>query len=181
MMNRKKTFFGFFAVVVFVAAWILFLGSPAFCAENQIKFSLTLDKAEYTLQEPVNLTFTLKNLGKEPVMVSKRFYIGDPQAAVNQRDIYLTLVSSTGEKITGKYFYPTGYPKTDYFQLLGPNEEVKSEYTRNLYGYFELKEPGIYTVSAVYQNAFGAEIGLDTFKEPLASEPVKFTIVNNKK
>ncbi len=164
-----------------MAAQVLALGSPAFCGQSQVKFSLVLDKSEYSLQDPVNMTFSLKNLGKDPVMVNKRFYIGDPQAAVDQRDIYLTLVNAAGDKISGKYFYPTGYPKTDYFKSLGPGEEVKSEYNRNLRGYFELTEAGTYTVSAVYQNSFGAEIGLDTFKEQLISEPVKFTIVNNKK
>ena len=79
-----------------------------------------------------------------------------------------------------QHFYETGYPKTEYFKLLGTGEEAKSDYPRNLKGLFDIVEPGTYTLVAVYQNVFGAELGLDTFKEQLVSEPVKFTIVNTK-
>jgi hypothetical protein len=159
---------------------VLGLVQSGFCANTQLKFSLILDKTEYSIDEPINVILSLKNLGSSSAMINQRFYISDEKAAKNQKEVYFNLTSPSGAKLLCQHFYETGYPKTEYFKLLGPNEEAKSEYPRNLKGFFEIVEPGTYTVVAVYQNVFGSEIGLDTFKKQLVSEPVKFTIVNTK-
>ena len=180
-MTKKNIFLRRSTIVIFMVAWVLALGKPAFCANAQLKFSLVLEKAEYSVEEPINVVFSLKNLGPTPVIVNQRFYISAQNAAKNQKEIYFDLTSPSGAKLPCQHFYETGYPKTEYFKLLAPNEEAKSEYPRNLRGFFEMVEPGTYTLLAVYQNVFVAEIGLDTFKEQLVSEPVKFTIVSTKK
>jgi hypothetical protein len=160
---------------------VFFLAKPAFCADGRLKLILQLDKAEYSATDPINVTLSLKNLGQDPVMVNQRFYISSQEAPQDQKDVYFELVSPSGAKLKCQRFYETGYPKTDYFKLLGANEEAKSEYSRNLRGFFDIVEPGVYTLVAVYQNVFGSEIGLDTFKDKLVSEPVKFKVVDNKK
>ena len=180
-MIKENVFLRRLTATIFTVALVLALGSSVFCVETQLKFSLILEKAEYSADEPINVIFSLKNLGVGPVTVNQRFYISDQKAAKNQKEVYFDLISPTGAKLPCKYFYETGYPKTEYFKLLGPSQEAKSEYPRNLRGFFEMIEPGTYTVTAVYQNVFGAEIGLDTFKEQLVSAPVKFRIVSAKK
>ncbi len=149
---------------------------PSFAAQSGIVFTATLDKTEYAAEEPVNLTFVLKNKGKSPVYVNKRFYFGSEEAPKNQKEVYVTIAAPSGEKLSYKFPYETGYPKTDYFTLLEPSQDVKAEYPRNLRGNFEFKEEGTYTVTAVYQNTFGRELGLDVFQGKLTAEPVKFTI-----
>lgn len=156
-------------------------GKAVFCAGSQVKFNLILEKAEYSSSDPINVVLSLKNIGASPVMVNQRFYISSREAAKNQREVYFDVISPSGVKLPCVHFYETGYPKTEYFKLLEPDKEAKSEYPRNLKGFFEITEPGTYTVTAVYQNVFGSEIGLDVFKEQLVSEPVKFTIINTKK
>jgi len=172
-----------FGLVVIILSVFFALGksSPVFCAQDRLRFSLILEKAEYSPDEPVNLVFSLKNLGSSAVMINQRFYISAQNTPPEQRDVYLELTSPAGIKLPCQHFYPTGHPKTDYFKLLAPGEEAISEYPRNLKGFFDIVEPGTYTLVAVYQNVFGAEIGLETFKEQLVSDPVKFTIVNAKK
>lgn len=176
-MLKAKKLLGRICVIFIIG--VCCLTEPAFCANAQLKFSLILEKAEYSPNEPINVILSLKNLGASPVMVNQRFYISAPQVAKNQKEVYFDLVSPSGAKLVCKNFYETGYPKTEYFKLLASGEEVKSEYPRNLRGYFEITESGTYTLVAVYQNVFGSEIGLDTFKEQLVTEPVKFTIVDN--
>ena len=149
---------------------------PSFAAQSDIVFTATLDKAEYAAEEPANLAFALKNKGKSPVYVNKRFYFGPEDAPKNQKEVYVTIASPSGQKIPFKFPYETGYPKTDYFAPLEPGQEVKADYPRNLRGNFEFKEEGTYTVTAVCQNAFGRELGLDVFQGKLTAEPVKFTI-----
>lgn len=145
-------------------------------AQSDIVFTATLDKTEYAAEEPVNFTFVLKNTGKSPVYVNKRFYFGSEEAPKNQKEVYATITAPSGEKLPYKFPYEAGYPKTDYFTLLEPGQEVKAEYPRNLRGNFEFKEEGAYTVTAVYQNTFGRELGLDVFGGKLTAGPVKFTI-----
>ena len=144
--------------------------------QSDIVFTATLDKAEYAAEEPANLAFALKNKGKSPVYVNKRFYFGPEDAPKNQKEVYVTITSPSGQKLPFKFPYETGYPKTDYFTLLEPAQEVKADYPRNLRGNFEFKEEGTYTVTAVYQNTFGRELGLDVFQGKLTAEPVKFAI-----
>ncbi len=157
---------------------VAFLSSSLMAAQSDIVFTAALDKTEYAGEEPVNLTFALKNKGsaKNPVYVNKRFYFGPEEAPKDQKEVYVTVTAPSGEKLPYKFPYETGYPKTDYFALLEPGQEVKAEYPRNLRGNFEFKEDGVYTVTAVYQNTFGRELGLDVFSGRLTAETVKFTI-----
>jgi hypothetical protein len=168
-------------IVLVIIVGVFCLGRPGFCANAQLKLSLLLEKTEYSADEPINTILSLKNLGSSSIIVNQRFYISSQSVAKNQREVYLELTSPSGTKLACQHFYETGYPKTEYFKLLAPGEETKSEYPRNLRGFFEITEPGTYTVVAVYQNVFGSELGLDTFKEQLVSEPVKFTVANTKK
>lgn len=149
-------------------------------ASGNLRFSVSFDKSEYAPEEPINVTFVLTNDGKSPVYVNKRFTISSEEAPKNQKEVTFILTSPSGKKMLCKYTYETGYPKTDYFELLEPGKEVKSEYPRNLRGFFDLTEEGTYKAVAVYQNMFGGEVGLDVFKDKLTSSPVSFKIAKPK-
>ncbi|GEM_PF-3487576 len=183
----KKTHWYFSFVTILLVIGIGVLGAPlqSFAApaspkggQGSIVFTATLEKTEYTGEEPINFDFALKNTGKNPVYVNKRFYFGSEEAPKNQKEVYVTVTAPSGEKLPYKFPYEPGYPKSDYFVLLKPDEEIKAEYPRNLRGNFEFTEPGTYTATAVYQNTFGRELGLDVFGGKLTSGPVKFEIKN---
>lgn len=164
--------------LIFISSLVLILlaGGLSYGAPGAASFSLTLDGKEFTPNDQINFTLALKNIGKAPIYVNKRFYVSSEEATANQKDVYLMVTAPSGAKLPCTYSYETGYPKTDYFQLLEPGAEVKSENPRNLKAFFNLEEMGTYKVVAVYQNVFGSEIGLDVFKEKLVSETVTFTI-----
>jgi len=181
----KKThwYFSFAAILSGIGIGVFGLSLQSLAApaspkggQSDIVFTATLDKAEYTAEEPINLVFALKNQSKNPVYVNKRFYFGSEEAPRNQKEVYVTITAPSGEKLPYKFPYETGYPKTDYFTLLEPAQEVKADYPRNLRGNFEFKEEGTYTVTSVYQNTFGRELGLDVFQGKLTAEPVRFQI-----
>ena len=144
--------------------------------KSKPEFRATLDKTSYAGGEPVMLTFTLNNTGREPVWVNTRFYLSSKTAPEDDREVYLILTSPSGKELPCTFSYPTGFPKTDYFVRLEPGQEASSEHPRDVRGFFELKEPGTYTLQAVYHNVFGAELGLDAVKGPLESKPITFTI-----
>ena len=174
--KKRHRYFSFVTILLGIGVGVLALPLPSFAAQSDIVFTATLEKNEYTGEEPINLVFTLKNRGKKPVYINKRFYFGSEDAPKNQKEVYVTITVPSGAKLPYKFPYEPGYPKSDYFVLLNPDEEIKAEYPRNLRGNFEFTEPGIYTVTAVYQNTFGRELGLDVFQGKLTSGPVKFEI-----
>ncbi|MFH0839265.1 MAG: hypothetical protein V1893_03675 [Candidatus Omnitrophota bacterium] len=136
---------------------------------------ILVDKTEYKSSEPIYITFSLKNNTDKPIYVNKRFYLSSETVPPDDREIYLEVTGPSGEKLPCTYSYPTGFPKCDYFELLEPAKEVVSE-KRNLAYYFDFKQPGSYTIVAVYQNVFGSEIGIDAYKERLVSQAVVLTI-----
>ena len=141
-----------------------------------LTFRVMSDKATYTGSEPVLVDFAITNTGKRPVWVNKRFYLSSATVPADDREVFLTVTSPSGKELPCIFSYPTGFPKSDYFQLLAPGQEATSENKRDLRAFFELKEPGTYRVVGTYQNVFGEELGLDTFKDPLRSASVTFTI-----
>ena len=145
-----------------------------------LQFYLSFDKNEYKTNEPIYINFKLRNKGNKPVYVNKRFYVNSKDSKPEDREVYLRITSPSGEKLLCKASYDTGFPKTDYFVLLKPKEEITSERKKNLKAYFDLKTPGEYKVIAIYQNIYGPEIGVDAFKDKITSEPVAIKIVEPK-
>ena len=141
-----------------------------------LTFGASLDKASYAANEPILTTFTLTNGGKQPVWVNSRFYVSSNTLPRDDRDVYLTVRSASGKELECTFTHPTGFPKTDYFKLLQPEAAVSSEHPRDLRAFFKFEEPGTYTLTATYDNAFGPEIGLEAAQGPLTAAPVTLTI-----
>ena len=142
----------------------------------RVEFRATLEKSSSASNDPIPVSFTLKNTGSQPVWVNARFYLSCPSAAEDDRDVTLTVTGPSGKELPCTFSYPTGLPKSEYFKQLEAGQEAAAEYPRDLRGFVELKAPGTYTLRAVYHNVFGAELGLEAFKGPLTAEPVSFTI-----
>lgn len=164
-------------IVVFSLIFLCLAYQACLAASSTLKFSISFDKSEYKLDEPINVSFKLENKGKTPVYVNKRFYLGSESMPKEERDVFLIVTSPSGAKLPCKFSYEIGFPKSDYFELLGSDKEVVSEYKRDLRGYFDFNESGVYKIIAVYQNVYGEEIGLDTFKEKITSSVLSFKII----
>lgn len=158
--------------------FLLGLLSEVLAAGGPLQFSIVLEKEEFKSDDPIEVALKLENKGKAPVYINKRFYIAGEDSPKERRDVFLIVTSPSGKKLPCKFSYPTGYPKSDYFQILEPGQEAASERKLNLKGYFDFSETGPYKVVAVYENVFGKEIGLDTFRERLASAPVTLKIID---
>lgn len=146
-----------------------------------MQLSISFDKEEYEQNDPINMNFILKNVSKDPIYVNKRFHIGSPESPKEDKEMSLAVTSPKGEELPYKpSAYKLGLPKSDYFVLLNPGEDVTSDRKKNLKGYFEMKEPGEYKVTATYQNVYGSEIGLDTFREKIESKPITTKVIGKK-
>lgn len=143
-----------------------------------VRFNITLDKSEYKKTDSIQVTLTLENNDKKPVYVNTRFYINKEDSPKKEREVYFIVTSPSGEKLPHRErSYETGLPKTDYFVLLKPGEEISAQRKCYLKGYFDIKDPGTYKITAVYQNVHGAEIGIGAFEGAVKSETVTMKIV----
>lgn len=161
-----------------ILVFLLLLTQVCFAQASHLEFSILLEKSEYKKQEPIMANFKLENKGEEPIWVNKRFYLNSESVAEDHRgEVVLKVTSPSGQEIPCKFAYEAGLPKSDYFEILAPGKSAVSEYPRNLCGYFDLNEPGVYNIVAVYQNISGKEIGLDVFGEKLTAEPVSLKVI----
>ena len=142
-----------------------------------LQFYLVFDKDEYKVGDSISIDFKLKNTGDKPIYVNKRFFVNSEDAEPGEREVTLSLIGPQGEELPFRRILDTGFPKTDYFVLLEPGAEATPKRKKNLKAYFDLKDPGEYKIIAVYQNTYGAEIGLDAFKDKITSEPMTIKIV----
>jgi hypothetical protein len=163
---------------IILVYFVIFLNMfPADAAKNPIRFSVSFDKKEYKQNEAININFKLKNISKRPIYVNKRFHINSEESPKEEKEVFLTVISPSGEKLPCKLSYGTGLPRSDHFVLLYPGEEVEMDRKRNIKYYFDLKDIGTYKIIATYQNVYGEEIGFDVFKEKIKYKPVTIKIV----
>jgi len=147
--------------------------------KENLEFSVFLveEKDSYGPRDPIYLKFKLKNSGKKPVMVNKRFFLNSKKSPPVTRDVYLEITGPSGKKIEERETnYETGYPRTVDFTNLKSDAEAESKYKRNLRAYFDLKSAGTYTITAFYKNSCGDELDLDVFKKEITSHPIKIVI-----
>ncbi len=143
-----------------------------------VQFSIAFDKDEYKKTDSMQVTFSLKNNGKKPVYVNRRFHVGKEDSPEEKREIYFVVISPSGEKLPPRdRSYKTGLPKTDYFYLLKPEEETVSERKPSIKGYFDIKDTGVYKIAAIYRNVYGGEIGIDAFSDEVKSKTVIIKVI----
>ena len=167
-------------VLIEVIFCLLFVLQADARRDPQVQFSVIFEKTEYDPKEAISIEFKLKNTGRSPIYVNKRFHVNTEDKPPAAREVSFQVTGPSGEKLPDKVFYDTGFPKTDYFVLLDPGGEVGLERSKNLQAYFDFSEAGKYKIIAVYQNVYGPEIGLDAFKDELKSKAVTIEIIENK-
>jgi hypothetical protein len=112
-------------------------------AQDQLKLSVTAEKTEFLLGEPVIVYVTLINTGNEPIQVSSEF--------APEKDMYSYFITDPGDST--KRFGPVFVEEPDEIKTLAKNESVGGS-ARIFYGgsgYF-FPKPGEYTIVVHYQN-----------------------------
>ena len=133
-------------------------------------FSLVLEKEAYRLSDEIRIGFKLENRSKKPLYVNKRFKLGSFKADPDQREVVLEVKSVEAGPVEMKPVdYPTGLPKSEYFERLQPGQEAVSERDWDLKSLAKIERPGAYELTATYQNVFGKELGLEVFRRKLTT------------
>jgi hypothetical protein len=169
-------------IIISLLAISFILSQPgSLLAARGVELIISSDKNEYALTDPIYIIFKLKNKAKKPVYVNQRMYVSSKEVPKEGRDIFLTVISPSGEELLCKTSNDTGYPRTDHFLLLDPGQEIERERKQGVKHLFDFKEAGKYKITATYENVYGDEIGIDAFKERIESKPITIRIVEAKK
>ncbi|MFC1667332.1 hypothetical protein ACFL0P_05690 [Candidatus Omnitrophota bacterium] len=169
----------FYSSILILFVLFLYAHNSSAASGKGLELTISFDKEEYKKTDPIYIEFKLKNKSKKPVYINKRFHLNSERSAKEDREVYLSVISPSNEKLSFDTTSPaeTGFPKTDYFVLLESGQEVGSERKQAIKHRFDFKTPGAYKIIATYQNVYGKEIGLDTFKARLVSKSVTIKIV----
>lgn len=137
--------------------------------------TLTLEptKSNYDTQEPLRLTVVLSNSGEQPITINKRLALNSPFAPDKFREFKIAVTNSAGNELVFGAKINLGFPLEKDFAVLAPKEQVERQY--DLRQYFELSQPGRYTLTAAYHNQSDPEGG-EAWKGEVESNPVSIQI-----
>ncbi|MCK5451510.1 MAG: hypothetical protein KAI70_07080 [Candidatus Omnitrophica bacterium] len=133
---------------------------------------VSTDKTEYKKTDGIMVTLKLENCGKNALYVNNRFFLNSDKSDPKNKEVHFIVEDPSGEKMLCKIDLETGLPRTDNFISLAPGEETEIKRPRNIKYFFDFENVGEYKITAVYQNVYGEEIGVNAFKGKIISNPV---------
>ncbi len=175
-------------LLLVVLVFVVFLGSCADWEANQVsdlqeqtmELVLRFEKSTYYVGEDIVTTITLKNTGKNPVLVNSRMSVNLPVLSSPIREITFRITMPNGEGYWSDAFIDPRQLRREDFIELKPKESYET--TIHLSSYFTLTELGVYKVIANYQNFIDPSfVDLDdtrvAWKGELNSNEVFLTII----
>jgi hypothetical protein len=140
--------------VLFVT--ILFLSTGGGCKqENNVMgtnsvLETKLESQKLKLGQDINFTVQLKNTSSQNLWVNQRMLLNSSHSPVMMREIWVDVVGPDGEQIPFSSRVRAGEAVASDFNVLKPGQVVSKQ--NNLANYFEFKKPGVYQITAHYQD-----------------------------
>lgn len=129
--------------------------------------------------QDINLTVQLKNTSSRKLWVNERMLLNIVQSPVMMRELWVEVVGPDGEQIPFSSHVRAGEASASSFNVLQPGQVVSKQIS--LSNNFEMEKPGVYQVTAHYQdgtqNIPKAPVGATHFADPLSSAPAKFELL----
>ena len=166
-------------------AAIFFLSSGGACKgesnvmETKCVLEIKLASQKVKRGQDINLTVQLKNTSSQRLWVNQRMLLNITQSPVMMRELWVDVVGPDGEQILFSSHVRAGEATARDFGVLKPGQIVSKQI--NLSNYFELEKPGVYQITAHYQDGTKdipkAPDGAAHFREQLSSVPAKFELL----
>ena len=129
--------------------------------------------------QDINLTVQLKNTSSQKLWVNQRMLLNIIHSPVMMRELWVDVVGPDGEQIPFSSHVRAGEAIVSHFKVLQPGQVVSKQIS--LSNNFEMEKPGIYQVTAHYQdgtkNIPKAPVGAAHLREQLSSAPAKFELL----
>lgn len=112
--------------------------------------SLEAQTLDYAVGEPIPITVRLRNDSPDAIIVNKRLALNSQHAPAQFSDVALIVKDANGQQKEFLKRIRIGNASEGDFTLLEPGASVERSY--NAAEYYQLTEPGAYTIEARYQN-----------------------------
>jgi hypothetical protein len=143
--------------------------------ENALDFAVTLDKKSYKLNEPIQATFKLKNIGVDPVLVNSRLALNWSSAPHEVMDIYCEITRQNGDPIRFSARVSVVTLRSSHFVQLKSGDTIETV-INDLHDLYHIREPAEYSIRAFYVNTFDPDNGQVAWKGEVVSESQTFVI-----
>jgi hypothetical protein len=137
-----------------------------------LQFTIATDKPRYRTDEPIRLQLRLTNRGQEPAVVNARLGLAPSRRS---GEVWLD-VDGPAQSSALIVNVNIGPPRPANFTTLAPGAAVEKEY--ELRTYYQLAEPGDYTLRGTYHNKWTGEeiIGQTAWTGQVESAPITIHI-----
>jgi hypothetical protein len=166
-------------------ATILFLSTGGGCTAEtnrmETKSVLEIKLASQKVNQGQDISFAvqLKNTGAQTLWVNQRMLLNISHSPVMMRELWLDVVGPNGEQIPFSSHVRAGEAAARDFGVLKPGQVFSKQI--NLSKYFKLEKPGVYQITAHYQDGTEdlprAPAGALHLREQLSSVPAKFELL----
>jgi len=169
--------------ILFTTILFLFIGRECkgenSLMETQCVLEIKVASQKVRKGQDVNLTVQLKNTSSQKLWVNRRMLLNDNQTPAVMRELWLDVVGPDGEQTPFSSHVRAGEAIASDFDVLKPGQVVSKQI--NLSKYFELVKPGVYQITAHYQDGTQdipkARDGARHFQEQLNSAPAKLELL----
>jgi hypothetical protein len=159
----KKRIAPFFMAALFILPLI-----PGKLNAQGLSFSISLDKKSYAKGEPVKCTMTLKNNGKQNIVVNNRFLVNLPNGP---HEVSMVITDPTNHQLSFNSRVRASF-ESDVFTVLQPGKITTRIY--DLTGDYLFSDTGNYNILAYYENKSNAPANSKI------GNPWKGTLISNK-
>jgi hypothetical protein len=137
-------------------------------SEGCLSLKIRLDKEVYRSGEPIRVTLALKNMCDTPLLINHRIALW--------HEIRLHIKDNKG--LTLRWLPPAPPPPLtiNNFSTLAPQQQLSWEIGNVNQILYDKLVPGIYMITATYQNTSGEELGIHAWTGQLESNPVSFEV-----
>jgi hypothetical protein len=166
-------------------ATILFLSLGGGCKqennlmETKCVLQTKLASQKVKLGQDINYTVELKNASSQNLWVNQRMLLNNIHSPVMMRELWVDVVGPDGQQIPFSSHVRTGEAVASDFDVLKPGQVISKQI--NLSNYFELEKPGVYQITAHYQDGTTdipkAPEGAPHLREQLSSAPAKVELL----
>jgi hypothetical protein len=143
--------------------------------ENALDFAVSLEKKSYKLNEPIQATIKIRNIGVDPVLVNGRLALNWSSAPNKVRDIYCEITRQNGAPIRFSARVSVVTLRTSHFVELKSGDTIETVLD-DLHDFYHIIDPGEYSIRGVYANTFDPDNGLIAWKGEVVSDSQTFAI-----
>jgi hypothetical protein len=142
---------------------------------ESLMLETNVEKTKYQSSDPILVSVKLTNTGDNDVVINQRMAINYSSAPKSLREITFTVTGPSGENIPFTAKTNVRRVKTEDLVVLSPGETIEKVYDINLF--YNIKNTGVYSISAIYQNSIEIDKNDLTWKDKVISNTTTFEVV----